>query len=164
MGRLNRTAEQVVKDIAEQHKNCSVCGERKHFDEFFNYKNKTDGKAYRCKICDGEAREKWAINNPHRSYLTMRKRNLKSRFGLSLEEYDEMLNKQKGGCALCGVTENKTTGTQKTHNFCVDHSHDTGKVRGLLCTSCNRGLGFLKDSSEILKKAAEYVRRHEETH
>jgi hypothetical protein len=164
MPHLKRTPDQIAADIQEQHKTCSVCGERKHFDLFYNFKNKSDGKSYRCKSCDDLARKKWSDSNPERAYRSARSKRLKHLFNLTIEDYENLLEEQEGKCAICGVTENKTVGTMKTHNFCVDHDHETGKVRGLLCNNCNRGLGLLKDSEELLRKAARYVENYRETH
>lgn len=160
MPRLKRTSEQVALDIQEQHKNCCICGERKHFDLFYNFKNKSDNKSYRCKLCDDKARKKWSNANPEKAYSSMRGRNLKHKYGISLEKYKEMLTEQECKCAICGATENNTIGERKDWNFAVDHDHKTGKVRGLLCNNCNRGIGLLKDNPELIRKAAEYVETH----
>jgi hypothetical protein len=160
MPRLKRSPEQIATDIQEQHKTCCVCGERKHFDLFYNYKNKSDNKSYRCKLCDDKARRKWSTENPQKAYESMRGRNLKFRFNLSIDEYKQMLSAQGGKCAICEATENNTTGDRKDWNFAVDHDHKTGKIRGLLCNNCNRGLGLLQDSAELLLKAKEYLETH----
>jgi hypothetical protein len=160
MPRIRRTKEEIALDIHQQHKTCCVCNERKHFNEFFNYKNKNDNKSYRCKECDSKARNNWSLNNPKKAYESMRGRNLKQRFGISLDDYIRMFNDQGCKCAICGATENNTTGDRKDWNFAVDHDHKTGKVRGILCNNCNRGLGLLRDSEELLRKAALYVEEH----
>lgn len=74
----------------------------------------------------------------------------KKDFGITIEDYDKMFKKQKGLCAICGLPENKI-------RLSVDHCHDTGEVRGLLCGSCNRGLGLFRDNCELLKKAINYL-------
>lgn len=164
MPRLKRTPEQIAEDIRAQQKTCCVCNIRKPFSSFYNFKNKSDNKGYRCKECDDLAKKKWTENNPERAYESMRGRNLKARFGISLEDYKKMLSSQNGECAICGTKENNTGGARKDWNFAVDHDHDTGKIRGLLCNNCNRGLGLLKDSANLLRKAALYVEQHRETH
>jgi 5-methylcytosine-specific restriction endonuclease McrA len=85
-----------------------------------------------------------------------RKRRLRSRYGLSPEEYAALLTEQGGECALCGSKEAR--GRWGTH-FHVDHCHASGKVRGLLCASCNSALAQLGDSVEGLTRALDYVRR-----
>ncbi len=71
---------------------------------------------------------------------------------MSIEEYDKLLSKQEGKCAICSGTE--PTGRR----FAVDHDHQTGMVRGLLCTRCNNALGCLQDDPELLDRAAQYIR------
>lgn len=70
--------------------------------------------------------------------------------GLKRFEYEEMLFKQKGGCAIC----KQAPGLKK---LAVDHCHSTGKIRGLLCTSCNISLGGFKDNVNYLTRAIEYL-------
>jgi hypothetical protein len=82
-----------------------------------------------------------------------RKVQLKLMYGLTPEDYDMMLKAQSGCCKICGT--DKPTGKWKV--FAVDHCHITNKVRGLLCNECNRGMGLLRDSSELLRKAADYL-------
>ncbi len=79
---------------------------------------------------------------------------IKTKYGISLEDRDMMRVSQGGLCAICGEPP---TGA----HLAVDHCHVTGKIRQLLCTNCNIGLGQFKDSSDILEKAAAYLRRHE---
>lgn len=76
-------------------------------------------------------------------------RHLLQRYGISLDEYRNLLEGQGGLCLICNIKSN-----YKLH---VDHCHTTGKVRGLLCGSCNRALGLLKDNTMFLLKAIEYL-------
>lgn len=78
---------------------------------------------------------------------------LKRRFGMTLDEYHTMLDKQGGGCAICGDVD------PYFKHMAVDHCHDTGRVRGILCCACNRALGGFKDKIEILRKAVAYLER-----
>lgn len=75
-------------------------------------------------------------------------------YGLTLEKYNQMLEAQEGGCAICGDKQAKT---KRNGRFCIDHDHATGEVRGLLCSHCNRGIGLLGDNPDKLKAAAEYL-------
>jgi len=77
-------------------------------------------------------------------------------YGLTLEKYNAMLEAQNGGCAICG---SKTAKTKRNGRFCVDHDHQTGEVRGLLCAPCNRGIGLLQDSVTIMEAATKYLSR-----
>ena len=78
---------------------------------------------------------------------------LKSRYGITLEEYEAMLTEQGGVCAICGLPEND----RYKRRLSVDHDHETGAIRGLLCHMCNTGLGKFTDSSELLTSAANYL-------
>lgn len=87
----------------------------------------------------------------HRKYCLMQK------YKITEEQYTDMLKVQNGCCAICGT--DKPTGKWKV--FAVDHNHKTGQVRELLCNECNRGIGLLKDDSELLQKAANYILKHD---
>lgn len=75
------------------------------------------------------------------------------RFGLSLENYEQMLLEQNNVCKVCEEpeTENKS--------LAIDHDHKTGQVRGLLCGKCNKAIGLLRDNAELLRKAADYLEK-----
>lgn len=89
-------------------------------------------------------------NSKHGVY---RRENLKKHFNITPEEYDNIFNSQNGLCAIC--SKKCTTGKM----LAVDHDHDTGKVRGLLCSRCNMGIGLLRDSIDILRSAINYLER-----
>jgi len=82
-----------------------------------------------------------------------RKHKLKGLYGISLREYDKMLQNQDRACAICHGQP-----CYGKKSFSVDHDHNTSMARGLLCDGCNRGLGFFKDDPKLLDKAAVYVR------
>lgn len=89
-----------------------------------------------------------------------RDRQLMKSFGLTQDQYDQMLKDQNGGCAICGRPETSKSRTQKIKAMSVDHDHETGAVRGLLCFECNTGIGKLGDSIERLEAAIRYLRKH----
>lgn len=74
------------------------------------------------------------------------------KYGIALEDYNSMLELQGGGCRIC-----KTAASSSNGRFHVDHNHQTGEVRGLLCSHCNTGLGMFRDSPSLLVAAAEYL-------
>lgn len=85
---------------------------------------------------------------------------LAKKFGLTLDEYNRMLEAQGGSCAICRGPERMIDPrTGRARNFAVDHCHETGRVRGLLCSHCNRSLGLLGDSLDRLRAAAAYLER-----
>jgi hypothetical protein len=92
-------------------------------------------------------RAKYHRDNPHKTYLW----SLKTRYGLSQHQYREMLSKQQGLCAICGDLMKKIN---------VDHDHKTGKVRGLLCFTCNSMLGCSKDNQNLLSAGVAYLQKH----
>jgi hypothetical protein len=83
---------------------------------------------------------------------------IKRKFGLSWDDYENKILNQQNRCAICESTEN---GYKKTDKFCLDHCHITGKSRDLLCYPCNKGLGHFMDNPALLRKAAEYLERHQ---
>lgn len=88
-----------------------------------------------------------------------RRQHLKQCYGLSLEQYDDMLKLQDRKCAICQITyENSLNRDEK--QFHVDHNHETGVVRGLLCSLCNKGLGTFGDRSDLLQNAIVYLSLH----
>lgn len=89
----------------------------------------------------------------------VRDTHLKKKFGLSVEEYNAMLFDQGERCAICKKQEtSKFKGTGRS--FSVDHCHETGKIRGLLCHRCNTSLGGFGDSVELLLTAVSYLSGH----
>ena len=124
---------------------CNTCGVEKPRKEFRKYTNAGRGRKSSgiCGIC------KPCHNDKYRDYK--RRWDLENKYGITLEEYDEMA---KDGCHICGK---KSEGNRNKVNLNVDHDHQTGKVRGVLCGLCNTGLGKLGDNVEGLTRALEYL-------
>jgi hypothetical protein len=80
---------------------------------------------------------------------------LKRTYGITQEEYNIQLDKQNGRCAICG----KHSSDFKI-NLAVDHNHETGKTRGILCSHCNRLLGYSKEDVDVLEKAIAYIKMY----
>lgn len=84
-------------------------------------------------------------------------------YGIGIDEYELMFEAQGAGCAICGGSEMSVDPkTKKVRRMAIDHCHKTGKVRGLLCSKCNYGLGRFNDSIELLEKAIGYLKKHME--
>jgi Autographiviridae endonuclease VII len=83
-----------------------------------------------------------------------------SKYGITITEYDALYQHQDGVCAICGKPESgrDNTGT-KIKALAVDHDHETGAIRGLLCSTCNSFLGYIGEDPEILRRGAEYIER-----
>jgi hypothetical protein len=88
--------------------------------------------------------KKWRAANPEK----LRKHRVTEKYGISGAEFDALVEKQQGCCAICD---------EEASPLCVDHDHVTKEVRGLLCSSCNKGIGFLRDNPARLWRAAEYL-------
>lgn len=91
----------------------------------------------------------WRQKNPHRTHNS----HLKRLYGISLVDYNLMLEDQDYKCAICFKIE------IDGRAFSVDHNHQTGKIRGLLCHHCNRGLGQFKESTIIIEQAIKYLEK-----
>lgn len=90
-------------------------------------------------------------------YEAKRRSNYKSRYKITLEEYDELLEKQGGLCAICSQPESLTK-DGKLHKMAVDHNHETMQVRGLLCMNCNTRLGYFEGKG-LLTRMVSYLMR-----
>ena len=114
---------------------CSNCDTEKSFNEFYERRNDSygDGYAGQCKVC-------------------IKDKGMQRKYGITLEEYFDILDHQGGVCAIC-----KTDKWGKDNKPHIDHDHETGLVRALLCTTCNMGLGSFRDDISLLARAIEYL-------
>lgn len=135
-------------------KKCYKCGITKPSEAFCKNKTQRDNLACECRACQKVYRTQALEKDYLGTRLKQRKNNLKQMFGMSIEEYDEKLNKQDGVCKICGLE------CVSGKRLAVDHDHETGKIRDLLCSNCNGGLGKFQDNPELLIKAADYLRKH----
>ena len=116
-------------------KTCTKCKEERELSSFHNSARTGDGKGTLCLNCSKEIK-------------------LKQRFGITQKQYDKVLKDQNGLCGVCGRDHDYIV---KGRSFAVDHCHETGAIRGLLCTSCNQAIGKLGDTTEAIKSAVEYL-------
>ena len=146
---------------------CTGCQRELPPSEFYSKYKDSGGSCSRCKYCMA------AYKQDHREQILLTRRayrcrpevkskvvqqNKRSRlrkYGLSIEDYDSILESQGHLCAICGTSD---PGDGRA-NFCVDHNHRTQKVRGLLCNPCNKALGLFKDNPSVMREAANYVER-----
>jgi hypothetical protein len=127
---------------------CSKCGKEKSYIEFHKNKRQITGYHAHCKDCRSEYSKKHVKKLSEKS----RQSRLKIKFGISDEDYKFLLKQQNFSCAICHKHEN-----QINRKLAVDHCHKTGKVRGLLCSNCNTGIGNLRDSTYLLFKSICYL-------
>lgn len=109
------------------------------------------------KIKKNEANKSWVRENPIRSKLLNKSSYIRRKYGLTLEQFETMLQQQNNKCLICGEPESIDRA------LAIDHCHHTGKVRGLLCNRCNHTIGLVEDSIEILQSAITYLSVSKET-
>lgn len=131
-------------------KKCSKCKVPKELSEFNKSKFGKFGRHHYCKECN--SKQKKASYN----YDKAKSKGVKQTYGISIERVHEMYKDQKG---LCGICEKHFEFISKHKGLYIDHDHSSGKVRGLICSSCNSLLGCAKDDIKILKKAIEYLKQ-----
>ena len=154
-----RTEEQSTAkaNIVAGVKKCGTCNITKPLDLFYNSISSGDGKGSRCKPCDSIARKQWTTNNPAKAKQSSRNRGVLHKYGITQDKYLAMFKQQDGKCAICSTTDNKGK------SFSIDHCHETGTIRGLLCNQCNRGIGMLGDTASTVLLAYEYLKGFEKS-
>ena len=123
---------------------CNVCFEDKPLTDY--YKTSKGGYHGKCKVC-------YKLKQTRPSPESRKEYYLQRAFGMSLEDYSEKLEAQGGVCGICGSHPPEN----RKKYLAVDHCHESGEIRGLLCDNCNRGLGLLGDNISSLQKAIEYL-------
>jgi hypothetical protein len=150
---------------------CLVCRKEKSLSDFppSNNKASTDRRARFCKECalNMSPSDKQHIHvqcwrkgkSDHISRQRSQKRN-EDKFRVSPEEYAQMFEKQGGVCAICKKANTRVSAAGRVMLLAVDHDHVTGKVRGLLCTRCNLGIGYFRDNPTIVNAAVAYLEKN----
>ena len=132
---------------------CRDCCRHKPLAAFHRQVSERDGFNSRCKECNNHRRAEFSAKHPERQRKIHKGAQLRYKYGLTPEQYQAMLVAQSGGCAICGAD---SPGCGRTY-FSVDHCHASGRVRGLLCSNCNSGIGLLGDSASTVAKALAYL-------
>lgn len=153
---ISRTGSFFFKK--KEGRTCIKCGETKDIEEFYKSRRNKDNYAIRytteCKKCALKNRREHYKENKDRILDEHRFRS----YGVTKEEYEQMLQDQDGKCAICKREElARAYVTKKVRALAVDHCHVTGYVRGLLCRACNLGIGHFDDNLEFLKEAVKYL-------
>jgi hypothetical protein len=149
-------------------KTCTRCGLSKPLDLFPAHRSSKNGIEGTCKSCKVAVATAWRKANRQRyneqrkakrasepinsKRARERRETLLTKYGLTAEQYEAMVQKQGGRCLICQ--------NLARHRLCVDHDHDTGEVRGLLCRHCNSGLGHFKDDEHLILVAMKYLERY----
>lgn len=137
-------------------KTCSKCLKSKPTSEFYKRSGRqVNNLASYCKPCHkkkaAEARARFLVRNPDYA----RKYHLERNYGISLEQYQEMVDSQGGLCAIC--SQESELFVDHDHSCCIGSKTCGSCIRGLICDKCNRGVGLLQDSPEILESALKYL-------
>lgn len=134
-------------------KTCTVCNEEKPIEEFFLRRDRNN-RASQCSACNYARIKNWKEKdgNKARTNASSRKSALKREYGITPEQYEELLEKQNYCCAVCERHQDEFP-----RRLAVDHNHITREIRGLLCTHCNRHLVGRHRDGEVLRKVAAYI-------
>lgn len=148
-------------------KTCTKCGQDKPLTAFYQRYSRPGTLSSWCKAChttDGLRYKRTNIEARRRYALTDRVRKFRRQFGITPDDYNRLFAAQGGLCAVCGRPEtapgNALNGTTGTRMLAVDHDHESGRVRGLLCANCNRAIGLFTDNPALLRRAADYIEEH----
>ena len=128
-------------------KECTRCHISKPLSDYYvGVRNNKQYLYARCKTCCRDINKEQQSNG--------RNWELKNKYGISLEEYNKQCSARFNVCDICD---------KQVKTLHVDHNHETNKIRGYLCGSCNRGIGLLKDSAQVCFNASQYLAGHNET-
>lgn len=146
------TAEFFQRDASRKdglYPRCKVCTQKgkRESDQRLKTKNKEEFLERRRRYV-----KTYKIKHPDKTKHSDRNTRLKRKFGITTVDYDQMLAAQNGSCAICKQ--------QPTSTLHVDHDHNTGRLRKLLCSRCNLGLGIFNDDVELFATAILYVEAH----
>ena len=159
-------------------KECYQCHKVKILSDFYKTSESKDGLDYNCKSCQRknsknsrykkyrveyrknhkEEEKKRYIKNRRKRKLYQRELQLKCSYGITLEQYNQLILHQNGKCAICNNKETSKNCNRKIKKLSIDHNHKTGEIRGLLCDNCNNLLGRAKDNINILQNAIKYLK------
>lgn len=146
---------------------CTRCQESRPLTEFHKNSQSRDGISNICKTCrslrykevDYPKRRSLVNTSDYRSVKSAKYRRL---YGISIEDAEHLLHEQGNCCAICRLNVEAST-----HPFCVDHDHESGAIRGVLCRDCNLALGMFKDDPIKISNALNYLSKmpieHERT-
>lgn len=152
-------------------KKCSRCGQGKPTSDYHKDNRNPDGLYGWCKDCARAKAREYRANNVEKVRESQkrtrqskpdfyRNKRLVYEFGITLAQYEEMLQAQDGKCAICNQPERRFhPKTGKLWELCVDHDHESGEIRGLLCCDCNTALGLFKDNPDSLYAAIKYLEK-----
>jgi len=137
---------------------CAKCKTEKPLEDFHKNRRSKNGLYSYCKPCSNAKVKKYFSNlSSEKKDEYNHRNNLKKKFNLTPEQYEKMLSSQKAVCAICHKPDSEGK------RLAVDHCHETGIIRGLLCGHCNTGLGKFFDNISYLEQAIHYLKNVETT-
>lgn len=163
---------------------CNRCNNEKDLELFTKNRSKSLGYDSLCKECRSSERKSkeyrikersrinsnpelktkrnsytydWKKNNKDKVKKTQKNWFLKNLYGITLDQYNTIFTSQEGKCAICEIHQ-----SELSKSLAVDHDHETGKIRNLLCADCNTALGLAKENPDLLIKMSEYIKLHKE--
>jgi len=149
-----------VDDVGERPDNSRLCridDKSPYSKENCEWRAKISRKPIKDRESKNEYMREYNLKKPH----VLKDKYLKKLYGLSLIEYNKLLETQDHKCAICNQPEGAIDPySKKPRKLAVDHCHKTGKVRGLLCTNCNTGTGRFNDDISLLKAAVKYLKSY----
>lgn len=158
--RQRKTDRRIEHGATEEGRVCTRCRSFKPWDQFAQMRGGLHGHRPNCKVCHAsavsEARSSSIGDDSHAWGKRRSEISLLHRHGITQSDYDRMLAEQDGRCAICGSTSTRIS--RKSYRpLLVDHDHETGDIRGLLCDPCNVGIARFNDDPEVLMAAAAYL-------
>lgn len=148
-----------LSGIALTEFKCRTCDVLKPIEEFYRVANTKNGIGSECVGCVRHRDRLRYRKDPSRRKTEARWGAIKSKFSLTQEQWFQLLSSQGGKCAICDIDLIIMVHRRK-NSACTDHDHETGAVRGILCTRCNQGIGLLQDQYDVVQRAADYLKRH----
>lgn len=163
-----RAQNQEKKKLLEQGMaRCFICNKIKETKDFIKHGKCLGGIKNNCIPCYRKMNYDYIHADIEKYCNNVRFKTVKFTYGLSKSDYLGLILSHNNMCAICGITPEEQTEKirkdsrlKKKKNLCIDHDHKTNKVRGLLCASCNLGLGYLEDDINLLKKAIQYLEKY----
>lgn len=129
---------------------CYSCKQEKPLSDFWKDKTKRLGVGSECKDCHKQRKHLFRKENKEEMRAYYRRWHLQNKYGLTIDQYRDILNQQDGKCGACG----------STHRLVIDHCHTTGTIRGILCDNCNKALGQVHDSTATLRGLIDWIEKH----
>ena len=137
-------------------KHCNGCKSNKFIDGNF-----WKGQSLCIECTKERQKNRWGSRTPKKSL----EQHIKYKYSLTIDELNQTLEKQKGGCAICEeVLPDLLVYNNRRRGYAIDHNHETGKFRGILCLKCNSMLGMARDSHALLERASSYLKERGSYH